>query len=415
MLREQVERTDRLLFDFVLTHGRRAYQAEAPESASLPDAEARSMLLAAARLYRALMRNDGAWLVPPFPLRDQVLAPGSGRWVPPFWARFDGFLRQGGGVFFAELNLDRPGGHREAMADRGQGVQFRARFVRAIRRHWEQWRSPRGGESPRAAFLVDPAHREELHIAHFYAGLFRSLGWRCVVVGPLNLAVEGRQALAIGEPIDLLLRQFPTEFAHEVPAFPDLLALHRAGDLLILNEPGAVSGQAKSSFAWLWEQVLAGGGALTRSEVAAVRQVVPYTALMTAANLPEDPARPDGPGAPPAVVLLDRPEDWVLKPVLGRYSQGVTVGGLVPVEQWGAAVAAALAEPAYWIAQRYIHVAPTPLTRWGDQGIERLDGYVNWGLHFLGGRPAGWMARCSRTPVTDDAWFAGVQISRSGG
>ncbi|HYG57707.1 MAG TPA: hypothetical protein VD902_06530 [Symbiobacteriaceae bacterium] len=405
---EQALRTDRLLFDFCLAHGRGAYEAEGPAPARLPRGAAAAMTVAARRLYRALERNAGAWAVPPFPLREQVLAAGV-RHTPPFWARFDGFLREGGGVFFAELNLDRPGGHREAMAAPHAGAAFRRRFVRALRLHWDRHGS---GAAPRAAFLVDPAHREELHIAHFYAGLLEAeLGWPCTVAGPLNLGVDGGRALAFGEPVTLLMRQFPTEFFHEVPAMDSLLRLHHAGKLLILNDPTAVRGQAKSCFAWLWEQVLAGGGALSRAEVAAVVDTVPYTAGMEAGVLPADAAVPEGESAPAPLVLLSQPEHWVLKPVLGRYSQGVTCGAVAPAEQWGAAVAAALAEPGYWIAQRFIPQARVSLTRWTAGAREQVEGYVNWGLHFLGGRPAGWMARCSRTPVTDDAWFAPVSLA----
>lgn len=393
--KRQLDRTDRLFFDCCLTHGRQAYEAEAPAPALLDRRSAARMLRSARLLYRALERCRGAWPVPPFPLRETALADPS----PPFWSRFDGFLRADGGVFFAELNHDRPGGHREAMAG---NVRFRDRFLAALRRY--------AGPVGRAAFLIDPAHREELHIAHYYAGLLQELGWPCTVAGPLNLTVDGDRALAFGEPIDLLLRQFPTEFAHEVPAFAELMALHERGRLKLLNPPGSVAAQAKTSLAWLWEQALAGGGRLSRSEVEAVVETVPFTAAMTSPTLPADPATPGGERIPAALALLGRPELWVLKPALGRYSQGVTCGALVSPKLWGAAVAAAMAEPAYWVAQQYVPIKPQALMRWVDGQPEPVTGYVNWGLHFLSGRPAGWMARCSRTPVTDDAWFAPVSL-----
>ncbi|HWI60499.1 MAG TPA: hypothetical protein VNT75_01530 [Symbiobacteriaceae bacterium] len=390
------DRADRLFFDYCLAHGRRSYELEAPAPALLPREAARELVRAARLIYRALERCSGAWPVPPFPLRELCLAPG-GRVEPPFWARFDGFRREGGGVFFAELNLDRPGGHREALAAPRSGPAFRRRFLRALRRRWPFV------EVPRMAFLVDPAHREELHIAHLYAGLAGELGWPCTVVGPLNLSVRGDQAFAFDEPVDMVMRQFPTEFGHEVPGWGDLVRLHRDGKLLLLNDPLAVRGQAKTCFAWLWEQVLAGGGLLTEAEAEAVRATVPFTAWMASAETLGD--------LPAPLALLEYPERWVLKPVLGRYSQGVTCGALVPPDVWGAAVAAALAEPEYWVAQEYVPIAPQPLTRGNG---EQVAGYVNWGLHFLNGRPAGWLARCSATPLTDDAWFTEACVTEEG-
>ncbi len=132
-------------------------------------------------------------------------------------------------------------------------------------------------------------------------------------MGPENLSVDDGVPSAYGEPVDIVLRQYPAEYLHELPAGAALLETARDRHLLWLNDPRAVVAQSKSMFAALW--ALAGGGRwLTRREAELVRSVVPQTGLASQAGWLERPR--------------SRPEDWVLKPVRGRYSERVTTGAL---------------------------------------------------------------------------------------
>ena len=97
-------------------------------------------------------------------------------------------------------------------------------------------------------------------------------------------------------------------------SFPPRGALLESS-VLWLNDPRAVVAQAKSAFAALWT-LLRDGRWLTRTEAALVERLVPPTGLASQIGW-LDRARA-------------RPEDWVLKPVLGRYSERVDAGSARP-------------------------------------------------------------------------------------
>src|SRR5215813_8179176 len=99
----------------------------------------------------------------------------------------------------------------------------------------------------------------------------------------------------------MVLRQYPAEYLHELPAAAALLGMARDGHLLWLNDPRAVVAQSKSMFAALWT-LLREGAWLTRPEAALVKRVVPPTGLASEPGWLER--------------ARSRPEDWVLKPVL---------------------------------------------------------------------------------------------------
>src|SRR6266536_3355657 len=83
---------------------------------------------------------------------------------------------------------------------------------------------------------------------------------------------------AYRQPVDIVLRQYPAEYLHELPAAAALLEAARDGQLLWLNDPRAVVAQSKSMLAALW--ALVGDGQwLTRREAELVRRVVPRTGL----------------------------------------------------------------------------------------------------------------------------------------
>jgi len=165
--------------------------------------------------------------------------------------------------------------------------------------------------------------------------------------------------------------------------------------VLWLNDPRAVAAQAKSAFAALWT-LLRGKRWLTRAEAALVERCVPPTALAS------EPAWLDRARA--------RPEDWVLKPVLGRYSERVTAGALAASAEWRAALGAAEASPADWVVQAFV----PPRRRWLPSPDGGRPGYVNWGVYLADGEPAGFCPRLQPTPLTDDStvWWAPIVARR---
>jgi len=334
--------------------------------------------------------------LPAFPLAKEMYAPGP-MGAPFFWGRFDFFERADGGFAALEYNCDKPAGQREIWAgeeigpargnaNRGARSLFRGALARAWRRH-----AGRAAGPPRLAILCDPAHREEFRLAYLFGREASALGWQWDVVDPATLHAEGGRAFAYGEPVDVVLRHYPSEYLHELPAAAGLLDAR----VLWLNDPRAVVAQAKSTFAALWT-LHRESRWLTRAEAALVERCVPPTALGSQASWLER--------------ARARPEDWVLKPVLGRYSERVSVGALSTAAEWRAALDTAETSPADWIVQAFV----PPRRRWLPSANGGRPGYANWGVALTEGQPAGFCVRLHPTPLTDDstAWWAPVVAGR---
>jgi len=351
------------------------------------------------RLANGLLAGDPAlsgFALPVFPLAKEIYAAGP-LGHPFFWGRFDFFERAGGGVAALEYNCDKPAGQREIWAAEEIGpargnvnLGARSGFRRALARAWRR-HAGRAAPLPRLVILCDPAHREEFRLAYLFGREAGTLGWQWDVVDPPSLGVASGRALAYGEPVDIVLRHYPTEYLYELPAAAGLLDAR----VLWLNDPRAVVAQAKSGFATLW-MLLREHRWLTRAEARLVERCVPPTALASQSGW-LDRARA-------------RPEDWVLKPVLGRYSERVTAGSLATSTEWQAALDAAEASPADWVVQAFV----PPRRRWLPSSGGERPGYVNWGVYLADGRPAGFCPRFQPTPLTDDStvWWAPVVTHR---
>lgn len=323
------------------------------------------------------------------------------------------FEHADGGLAALEYNADKPTSQREiwaaAEAWRGGANPSRAArqaFGRALARTWAEHRvsvAARAGIPqqqtpirPRVAILTDPSHREEHHLAYLFGSEIARLGWQWEVAGPDNLVVEEGWPVAYGRRVHIVLRQYPAEYLHELPAIEALWECAGAGRLLWLNDPRSILSQAKSSLAILWECVEAGRW-LTAAETRLVRRHVPPTGLASAPDWLERAAA--------------RREDWVLKPVLGRFSEGVSVGALASAEEWEAALTRARASPDAWVVQAYV----PPRRRWLPAPGGARGGYVNWGVYLAAGRPAGILARLQPSPLTAEAtaWWGPVRLARA--
>ena len=349
------------------------------------------------RLADGLLAHDEALTglgLPDFPLAKDIYARGP-LGAPFFWGRFDMFERADGGLAALEYNCDKPAGQREIWAAEEMGPArgnpsrgARERFRRGLASAWRRHAGGARGR-PRLAILCDPAHREEFRLAYLFGREAAVLGWEWEVVDPHTLTAEAGVARAYGRPLDIVLRHYPTEYLHELPAAGALLE----SGVLWLNEPRAVVAQAKSGFAALWT-LLRDGRWLTRAEAALVERLVPPTGLASQIGW-IDRARA-------------RPEDWVLKPVLGRYSERVALGALASVEEWQAALDVAAASPGDWIVQAFV----PPRRRWLPSADGGRPGYVNWGVYLAGGAPSGICPRFQSTPLTDDGavWWAPLAL-----
>ena len=277
--------TDHLLLRWCQQSGPDEARVAAPASLALDRTLAgdlrRSAVALDALLRRfadALLARDVAladFALPDFPLAKDIYSGGPLR-APFFWGRFDMFERAGGGLAALEYNCDKPAGQREIWASEEIGPArgnpnrgARARFRRELA---EAWRRRAGSlrKRPRVAILCDPAHREEFRLAYLFGEAAGDLGWEWEVVDPLTLLVDNDRVIAYGLPVDVVLRHYPAEYLHELPAARGLLDAR----VLWLNDPRAVVAQAKSAFAALWT-LLRDGRWLTRAETALVERLVP--------------------------------------------------------------------------------------------------------------------------------------------
>lgn len=404
--------TDRLLVRWGLPSWPGEREVVAGTPLTLGAAEAKALATLATRMDRLFRRLSRDLLAPgsrfedryrpEFPLAKEFFAAGPPT-APFFWGRFDVFERADGGLAVLEYNCDKPAGQREIWAgaalepgranpNRGARAAFRRALVEAWRAH--AGRRPARAR-PRVAVLVDPSHGEEFRLAYLYGREIGRLGWPWTVVGPENIQAEGERAVAYGESVHIVLRQYPVEFLHELPAMAALWRLALSGRLLLLNDPRAAVTQAKSLFALAWK--LAGEGRLPRSEVRLVLRHVPPTGLAA---------------EPPWLAHAEaRPEDWVIKPVLGRYSQGVALGAACSSEDWRRALDAAAARPYDYVVQAYV----PPRRRWLPAPAGARAGYVNWGVALAGGRFAGLCPRLQPTVLTEEAraWWAPLRVGHS--
>jgi glutathionylspermidine synthase len=347
------------------------------------------------RLVNALLAGDPALArlhLPDFPLAKEFFGRGPLA-APFFWGRFDIFERMDGELAVLEYNCDKPAGQREIWASEDIGPArgnpnrgARAAFRRALERAWVRQRRR---SRARVAVLADAGHHEEFRLAFLFGREIAALGWDWAAVGPDDLDVRDGTAHAYGEPVDILLRQYPAEHLHELQAVSELWQLAAEGRLLWLNDPRAVAAQAKSAFAILW--TLAGDGRwLNPRERALVEGLVPPTGLASQPGWLER--------------ARARPEDWVVKPVLGRYSEGVVLGALVSRAEWDSALDAAAESPGEHVIQAYV----PPRRRWLPAPGGPRAGYVNWGVYLAGGEWAGLCPRLQPTPLTEEgtSWWA---------
>lgn len=399
---------DDLLFDYGFAfYGPPSYEVHSPEPVRLAPGAMAAAEADLAVITGALRRLYATLPCPSFPLQAEAVATLEGGPSPFFAGRFDLAEDQGGTLRLVELNLDRNGLQRESMVT---DPRFRQNYLQTLAAYWEK--HGRQGAPPRTGVLIAPVYREESALAPFLVlAVQEGLGWPAQVVGAGNLVAEAGQVSAFGQRLDLIIRQFPTEYLHELEAGSGLLDACRRGTVLVVNSPAAIVGQAKSWMAEFWLQALRPDSSLTADERAAVRRLIPYTATLEAARLPRDPADPGGPMLETREALTRFPERWVLKPALGRYSWGVTCGALIPADAWQTALHVAISQPQYWIAQAYVPQRTRSLRRWRSGRLTETEGYVSYGVHMLDGQLAGWAARCSQGPVTDDAWFASVQAT----
>jgi hypothetical protein len=245
--------------------------------------------------------------------------------------------------------------------------------------------------------LVYPTEMpEDLALVRLYRQWFEARGWRVVLGSPFNLATgaDGR-VLLLGEPCDVLLRHYKTDWWGErMPVWDDedppedltplsgpLAAVLQAsleGRCVVVNPFGAVLLQNKRAMAFMWEHL----ERFTPRAREAIRAFIPRTVRMETL---------------PVEVLAAEKDDWVLKSDYGAEGDEVIVGRLAPKAEWNAALVHAV--PGRWVAQRYFEAE---LTAAGEA--------VNHGVYVIAGEASGLYARVQRGATDTRALSAPVLV-----
>lgn len=327
----------------------------------------------------------------------------------PFWhgiARADVFQTKGGGLAICELNSDTPTGEAEAVllnplvqADVPGAEDPNTRLGERLCRMMESLARRLLVPVPErlTVGLVYPTEMpEDLALVRLYRQWFEARGWRVVLGSPFNLATgaDGR-VLLLGEPCDMLLRHYKTDWWGErMPVWDDedppedltplsgpLAAVLQASlesRCVVVNPFGAVLTQNKRAMAFMWEHL----ERFSPRAREAIEAFIPRTVRMETL---------------PVEVLAAEKDDWVLKSDYGAEGDEVIVGRLAPKAEWNAALVHAV--PGRWVAQRYFEAE---LTAAGES--------INQGVYLIAGEASGLYARVQRGATDTSALSAPVLV-----
>lgn len=336
-----------------------------------------------------------------FPYKEAILS--LKRSMPPiFWTRYDGFLKEGGGVFFSEFNYDKPCAQREILfsskfdIEGNPNLEFEDKFIGGLEKIIEAY--IQANTNINLAVLMDPCHYEEHHLSHLFTDILQRDNLKVIPVGPKNFYIKEDTVWAFDKKIDIILRLFPTEFLYEVKDFEEIIKLYDKGKVLLLNDPRVIVCQAKSIFAYLWELAESNSEVLTEDEHWAVRESIPYTTLFSRESIKE---------------LITNKDKYVIKSVFGRYSSEVYIGVMHSDSEWEEVIDYVLESPKLHIVQQFCKIK-----RDVSYKAVSLDSYApiqcfgNFGVYMIDESFAGICIRWAEDYLTDDetTWITPVGV-----
>ncbi len=399
--------TDKLLFDYYLVSSSREQEIFSPYPYYL-DKTLHSQMVQSAqvldnlvrRIIERFIKSQRMLEIDEFSLLNKVL--GLKNNIPPFfWARFDAFCREGGGIFFSEFNYDKPCAQREILMscinspESSPSSSFKNTFKECFKKHSEDIHVQ--DKKPRIAIMVDPSHYEEVNLGFLYMTMLEELGYEFILAGGNNFEVNNGKVTVFGEEIDIIIRQYPTEFLNEIPNFDKILELYEQGNVLIVNDPRAIIGQAKSLFSLLWKMVKSNDPFLSSEETETIRRTVPYTRIFFPELIEE---------------IKSNKDSLVLKPVLGRYSEHVYIGRMLTVQEWDEAISYILESNKKFIVQEFCPIRKENTLKFDGLGFSNTDAFGNFGIYLADSAYCGTCVRWSTDYLSRDdvVWISPVGL-----
>ncbi len=374
-------------------------------------AQARALKRAAERvgaIYQELI--DLLWAHPEWldtffcltPYQKLMWLSAQGRWHGI--ARADLFLCRDGSVQCCEVNSDTPSGEAEAVLLNQLLHPYHQDVDDPNRRlaltFWRMLVTSHGGRKPRTVGVVYPTELpEDLSMIAIYRKWLEARGCQVVLGSPYNLHTCDTGVAMFGEPLDLVIRHYKTDWWGEREVVwtdaapyrdPDpldgplrtLLEAEYGGHVTVVNPFGAVVTQNKLSLAFMWEEM----GRFSPLARRWIRRYIPETYRLTQMAMDD---------------VLSNRQMWVLKSAYGCEGDETVCGPYVSDEEWRDTLAYAI--PEFWICQRFFAVAPEP------NGSN-----PNYGVYLVGGRSAGFYTRLSVAATDEQAVTAPTFIARRG-
>jgi len=410
MIENQRLLTEKILFDYYMISSIRENEIHSPFPFYL-DKELFEAMVSSAEILNAVIcriintkfknSDELPFIMGKFMLDKEILSiqcPVS----PFFWVRYDAFVRADGGIFFSEVNYDKPCAQREiAISDMlGPHNNPSANFRNAFYENFKSLSKDAFATNPKptVVILVSPNHNEEIHLAHFYMDLLKDLNLEFVIASTDNIRVKDNQVFAFDKPIDIILRQFPTEFLYEIKDIKEILRLFEEGNLLIINDPRAIIAQTKSLFAYLWELVDADDLFLSQLEKATIKETIPYTTIFDKSKIND---------------LFLNKNRYVIKAVYGRYSEQVYIGTMLSDEEWKLIINDVCESEDLHIIQEFCPIKKDEVLRFNGENFENKTAFGNFGIYLSNNKYCGSCIRWSPNYLSEDesVWVSPVGVS----
>lgn len=301
--------------------------------------------------------------LPEFRYKDEILALKNPL-TPLLWTRYDGFVKSDGtGVFYSELNYDKPCAEREIMvmeslANGEENINngFLNKFKNSVYSICEDYF--KGKENFTVALLCSSSRVEEAHLMMLFKELLQNDKFKFIICNNTNFQFIDNSIHSFGQKVDVIIRLYPTEYLGEVNCFSEMLKLFEKGELLLLNDPRVIIGQCKNLYSYLWRLVNRKDSRLLTSEVDVIKRSLPYTELLNMDNIK---------------MAIEDKDKWVIKPVYGRYSIDVFIGKLYSKDEWTECIdyiVQELKNGKYYIIQSFCEIR--------EDIVPYFDGIFNW-------------------------------------
>lgn len=325
--------------------------------------------------------------------------------IPVFWSRFDGFIRaenKDKRIFYSELNYDKPCAERECMVAEETLKHNNVNngfYNKIIGNFYDIKDKYYGSKNINVAFLVDPAHYEEAHLALLFQEQLYRDDIKIIITGAENIYVDNDETFCFDNKIDIILRLYPTEYLYEIKDIRKLLTLFNDNKILILNDPRVIISQCKSLYSYLWKLVDNKDTRLNEKEREVIIKTLPYTEELTNFNIEK---------------AIKYKNDFVIKPIYGRYSEDVFIGSLHSEIEWEQSIEYIKNEMSIkpFILQEFCK-QKRELSYYYDGNFRRsTKGYGNYGVFLSNDEVIGMCVRWNPDYLTVDdyTWFTPIGV-----